>query len=184
MRVKKYLACMLMAALLTGCGAAEEAPSPVESTQPPAASIQETEEKDPLADLYLQVLEDLWAVDGALNADISMVGVDLSGTSLTEEDQTALAEAFAESHGVALVQGTWQELCDQGYIDVENLYWADGCHFSIIERELEGTYSLPTVGFDAQKWRSGLGAYFFCDCTAVQSQAGEWGYSVGAEAIS
>ena len=109
-----------------GCGAAEEVPSPVESTQPPAASIQETEEKDPLADLYLQVLEDLWAVDSALNADISMVGVDLSGTSLTEEDQTALAEAFAESHGVALVQGTWQELCDQGYIDVENLYWADG----------------------------------------------------------
>ena len=42
-----------------------------------------------------------------------------------------------------------------------------------------------TVTFDAQKWRSALGAYFFCDCTASQDVDGRWGdYTVGSQAIS
>lgn len=42
-----------------------------------------------------------------------------------------------------------------------------------------------TVTFDAQKWRSALGAYFFADCTAEQALDGHWGdYTVGAAAIS
>lgn len=42
-----------------------------------------------------------------------------------------------------------------------------------------------TVTFDAQKWRSALGAYFFADCTAEQALDGHWGdYTVGSEAIS
>jgi hypothetical protein len=50
---------------------------------------------------------------------------------------------------------------------------------------MEGTYSLTPVTFDAWKWRSSLGAYWFCDCTSVQSALGEWdGYSIGSEVIS
>lgn len=42
-----------------------------------------------------------------------------------------------------------------------------------------------TVTFDAQKWRSALGAYFFTDCTASRDTRGHWGdYTVGAAAIS
>ena len=42
-----------------------------------------------------------------------------------------------------------------------------------------------TVTFDAQKWRSALGAYFFTDCTASRDAQGHWGdYTVGAAAIS
>lgn len=41
------------------------------------------------------------------------------------------------------------------------------------------------VTFDAQKWRSALGAYFFTDCTASRDVQGHWGdYTVGAAAIS
>ena len=41
------------------------------------------------------------------------------------------------------------------------------------------------VTFDAQKWRSALGAYFFTDCTASRDAQGHWGdYTVGAAAIS
>ena len=81
-----------------------------------------------------------------------------------------------------------QELADQGYIDRENLYWEDGVLFSITEKA-EPVYFMPegmaAVTFDAEKWRSGLGAYFFCDCTSFQTAAGHWdGYSVGSEAIS
>ena len=135
--------------------------------------------------LYLQVLEDLWEVDSGLNGDLTYIGVDLSRTSLSDSERAAVAWAFAGKHGGELVTGTWEELADQGYIDRENLYWEDGILFSITEQEMEGVYSLTPVTFDAQKWRSGLGAYFFCDCTSVQSAGGHWnGYTVGSEAIS
>ena len=135
--------------------------------------------------LYLQVLEDLWEVDSGLNGDLTYIGVDLSRTSLSESEQAAVAWAFAGKHGGELLTGTWEELAEQGYIDQENLYWEDGILFSITEKEMEGVYSLTPVTFDAQKWRSGLGAYFFCDCTSVQSAGGHWnGYTVGSQAIS
>ena len=45
--------------------------------------------------------------------------------------------------------------------------------------------SVPELtAFDAQKWRSGLGAYFLCQCTAQKNVDGKWSYSVGQEAIS
>ena len=138
--------------------------------------------------LYLQVLEDLWEVDSGLNGELTYIGVDLSETSLSESERSAVAWAFAGRHGGELVTGTWEELADQGYIDRENLYWEDGILFTITEKE-EPVYFMPegmaAVTFDAEKWRSGLGAYFFCDCTSVQSADGHWdGYSVGSEAIS
>ena len=135
--------------------------------------------------LYLRVLEDLWETDSGLNGDVTYIGVNLSRTSLSDSERAAVAWAFAGRHGGELVTGTWEELAEQGYIDRENLYWEDGVLFSITEQEMEGTYSLTPVTFDAQKWRSGLGAYFFCDCTSVQSADGHWdGYTVGSEAIS
>ena len=138
--------------------------------------------------LYLQVLEDLWEVDSGLNGELTYIGVDLSETSLSESERSAVAWAFAGRHGGELVTGTWEELADQGYIDRENLYWEDGILFTITEKE-EPVYFMPegmaAVTFDAEKWRSGLGAYFFCDCTSVQSADGHWdGYSVGSEALS
>ena len=143
------------------------------------------EGRDTLCGLYLQALEDLWETDSGLNSGISIIGMDLSQTSLSESERSAVAWAFASHHEAELVEGTWQALCDQGYIDGENLYWEDGCHFSITETPMEGTYSLQTVQFTAEKWRSGLGAYWFGDCTSVQAQNGEWGeYQVGVHVIS
>lgn len=140
---------------------------------------------DNLCSLYLGVLEDLWQVDSGLNSDIEIIGVDLSKTRLLPAEQSALAWRFGELHGMEIVQGTWQELVDQGYIDGEALYWENGCMFSVTEKEMEGVYSLNVVKFDAEKWRSGLGAYFFVDCTSIQSALGKWGeYQIGAEAIS
>ena len=143
---------------------------------------------DDLCGLYLQVLEDLWEVDSGLNSDLTYIGVDLSETSLSESERAAVAWAFAGRHGGELVTGTWDELADQGYIDRENLYWEDGILFSITEKD-DPVYFLPegmaAVTFDAQKWRSGLGAYFFCDCTSVQTAGGHWdGYTIGSQAIS
>ena len=131
-----------------------------------------------VCELYLLVLEDLWNVDPGLNDSISQIGFDLSELShLTELEKETMMQEFASKHDLPFIAGTWEELCEQGYIDKENLYWEDGLFFSI------KTNSKLTE-FDAQKWRSGLGAYFFGQCTAQKNKDGTWSYTVGQEAIS
>ena len=152
--------------------------------------------------LYLDVLEDLWNVDSGLNDGVEVIGVDLSQTNLSPSEQTAVAWVFAGNHGAESVEGSVADLVEQGWITATPLSisgsgidltepqhyfyeWKNGCHFSITEKPMEGTYNLTPVTFDAQKWRSSLGAYFFCDCTAAQSALGEWSeYQIGSEAIS
>ncbi len=134
-----------------------------------------TEGMEDLCGLYLQVLEDLWEVDPGLNQGITQLGVDLSElTGLTEGEKSALAWRFGEIHGLTPIMGTWQELVDQGYINGKDLYWEDGCLFSI---------SGDATDFKAQKWASGTGAYFFNDCTATEKD-GVWTYTIGTESIS
>ena len=140
---------------------------------------------DDMCQMYLSVLEDLWETDSALNSDITQIGIDLSGTRLPPAEQAAVAWAFGEEHSLSPLEGTWEELCDQGYIDKDALSWENGCFFSIRELETEGIHHLSPVTFDAEKWRSGDGAYFFLDCTSIQSASGAWAdYQIGSEAIS
>ena len=157
-----------------------------------------------LCGLYLQVLDDLWNKDPALNEDISVAGLDLSRApgGLSESEEAALAWRFGETHGVEVVAGTFDELKEQGYLSASSVstpkpedgedsplwyQWEDGCLFSITPNENhEGeVYSLPTLFFNAEKWRSPLGAYCFYDCSAVWPECGTWsGYSIGGEMIS
>lgn len=147
-----------------------------------------------VCELYLEVLEDLWNVDSGLNDGISQIGIDLSELShLTELEKETVMHEFASKHNLPYIAGTWEELCEQGYIDKDNLYWEDGLFFSIKTNE-DAEWNLPALkegdsvpeltAFDAQKWRSGLGAYFFGQCTAQKNADGKWSYTVGQEAIS
>ena len=153
-----------------------------------------------LCGLYLQVLDDLWQKDPALNGDVSQIALDLSRApgELTEGEKTALVHRFGELHGVEAFAATFEELKEQGYLTPEPLgdgapegaafvRWEDGCLFSITPSEdHEGeSYSLPTLFFNAEKWRSSLGAYGFYDCSAVWPESGTWsGYETGGEIIS
>jgi len=150
---------------------------------------------DDLCALYLQVLNDLWEKDDALNTNIEYVSVDLSGTSLPAAEQAAVAWAFAEQHGVQPLQLTMQQLIDERWLVAAGgtptgtpVYrWENGCLFSITEQPLpEGVYhGLRPLKFTAHKWRSPLGAYGFADCTSAQSALGQWAeYTIGAEFIS
>ena len=145
--------------------------------------------------LYLRVLDDLWNVDGGLNGGVTSVSVDLSQTSLSESEQAAVAWAFAGEHGISdPLTLSHEELAAEGYLtgtepDSGNIpCWEEGCLFAIAEQESENHVqngARDTVTFDAQKWRSALGAYFFADCTAEQALDGHWGdYTVGSQAIS
>ena len=145
--------------------------------------------------LYLRVLDDLWNVDGGLNGGVTSVSVDLSQTSLSESEQAAVAWTFAGEHGISQVLSlNYEQLAAEGYLtgadpDSDGIpCWEEGCLFTITEQETgdnELNGARNTVTFDAQKWRSALGAYFFCDCTASQDIDGRWGdYTVGSQAIS
>ena len=137
-----------------------------------------------VCELYLEVLEDLWNVDPGLNDGISQIGIDLSELShLTELEKETVMHEFASKHNLPFIAGTWEELCEQGYIDKDNLYWEDGLFFSI-KTNKDGDSDPERTAFDAQKWRSGLGAYFFGQCTAQKNANGKWSYTVGQEAIS
>jgi len=140
---------------------------------------------DGLCPLYLDVLEDLWSADPALQDGISRLGFDLASTRLAPSEQQALALTFARAHGIEdTVFGTWQELADQGVLNGEELYWPEGVLLSIREKD---TIPNPVnaVTFDAEKWRSGLGAYSFVDCTSRRRSDGAWtSYTIGSEAVS
>lgn len=152
--------------------------------------------------LYLRVLDELWEKDSGLNGGVEVIGIDLSQTSLNPAERSAVAWAFAESHGAGLLEDSLQSLTERGVITAHPLTtsgagtglnepehyfyeWENGIHFSITEQPMEGTYSLTPITFTAQKWRSSLGAYWLSDCTAVQNALGEWSdYTVGAEMIA
>lgn len=153
-----------------------------------------------LCGLYLQVLDDLWQRDPGLNEDVSQIALDLSRApgDLTEGEKLALVWRFGELHGVEAFAATFEELKEQGYLTSEPLgdgapegaafvRWEDGCFFSIeLGEEHEGeVYSLPAIFFNAEKWRSSLGAYCFYDCSAMWAEGGSWsGYQIGSEMIS
>lgn len=150
--------------------------------------------REDVCELYLEVLEDLWNVDSGLNSGLSQIGIDLSELShLTEVEKDAVMNEFASKHKLPYMVGTWEELCEQGFIDQENLYWKDGLFFSIKTNE-DAVWNLPAIternsvpeltSFDAHKWRGGLGAYYFGQCTAQKNADGKWSYTVGQEAVS
>ena len=203
--MKKFLTfmlCLVLALSLVGCGtkstqddssitAVDELNGPGELNV--SNSNARTIRKD-VCKLYLEVLEDLWNVDPGLNDEISQIGIDLSELShLTKVEKEVVISEFVAKHKLPYLVGTWEELCEQGFIDKENLCWKDGLFFSIKTNE-DAEWNLPAIkegdpvpeltSFDAQKWRSGLGAYFFGQCTAQKNADGIWSYTVGTEAIS
>lgn len=130
--------------------------------------------------LYRQALFDLMETDEGLNGGARYLGVDLSGAAnLTGGEKLALQYLLEQRYGLSVLPGTFDELCEQGYIDRDALYWEDGVLLRVALVE-DGT---DTFRFDAEKWRSGLGAIYWTDCTAARGADG-WTYEVGGFAIA
>lgn len=158
-----------------------------------------------LCGLYLQVLNDLWDKDAGLNDGAEYVSVDLANApgNLTAGEKAAIAWIFAGEHGAMPLTLSMQELIDEGYLtelvttgtglpmggeDRPKAYlWENGVYFAITDdmQDDAAVYSLPVIKFDARKWRTPLGAYFFSDCSAVWPHMGTWSsYNVDHEMIS
>ena len=149
--------------------------------------------------LYLRVLGDLWGKDEGLNSSgVEYISVDLSATSLTPAERSAVAWTFAQSHSAEPMELSYEQLCEEGYIsglEGEDIFpaWENGVLFTITETDDPVAFNLPslseggelpsmtqyniknTVSFDASKWRTALGAYGFSECVAAQDNSGVWG---------
>lgn len=190
--MKKLLVLSLSMLLLCAAGCASGAPGagasqPAGSGEVLGGSVSETDpaqsvDGGDLVELYRQVIRDMWEADQGLNSEIELLGFDFSNAGLLSQEREALESLAAQDLGVdAYVTGTWDELADQGYIDRENLYWEDGLFMSI---EAAGEPGSPAFTFNAQKWRSGLGAIFYDDCKVKKDRDGVWTYSVGSFGIA
>lgn len=145
-----------------------------------------SEDADDRCGLILEVFEDLWQEDTGLNGEINILGFDIDAALLPlNSERMAVAWVFSCRHGTGaeFVMGTWQQLVDEGYIDGEDLYWKDGLLFCFSGAE-DGAETEEKLFFNAQKWRSGLGALFFLNCTADRDRSGGWSYEPGGFAIS
>ncbi|MPM00567.1 hypothetical protein SDC9_46794 [bioreactor metagenome] len=142
--------------------------------------IKITDQGDDLVGFYREILNDLWSMDEGLNSDLSVLAFDLSQvTNLTDAEKSALVYLVSGEHNAAGVTGTFDELCEQGYIDKEKLFFKTGLFF---ELELSDVTE-DSFTFTVSKWRSGNGAYIFHECKAQKASAG-WSYSIGSEMIS
>lgn len=143
-------------------------------------SIQIREEGDDLAGLYMTVINDLYKVDPGLNDGIECMAFDFSGVSnLTEAEKTALVYRVGSFYKMEAIQGTFEELREQGYINKEELSFETGLLFTIEVSDVEADQFI----FDANKWRGGDGAYYYSDCMAKKTN-GSWTYTVGSHMIS
>ncbi len=157
------------------------------------------DEFDDRCALYLRVLGDLWGKDEGLNSSgVEYISVDLSATSLTPAERSAVAWTFAQAHDAMPLELNYEQLCEEGYIsglEGEDIFpaWENGVLFTITETDDPVVFSLPdsaeggetpsmaqynvknTVSFDASKWRTALGAYGFSECVAAQDNSGVWG---------
>ena len=142
--------------------------------------IKFIEKKEDLIGLYEKVFDKLWETDKGLNSDINILAFDLSKTTnLNDAEKSALIYVLGNKYSLDTVEGTFDELSRDWYIDKENLYFENGILFSFeVTKESNNSFK-----FNAQKWRSGLGAYFFQDCTAKKTNDG-WDFTIGSEAIS
>ena len=143
-------------------------------------AIQVVKEEDDLIGFYLDVIQDLFDTDPGLNDKIEMIAFDLSkAENLDEAEKDALIWMAGSMLGTDTRTATYDELVEEGLIDDENLYFEKGLLFNLEAKTVDENHFTFTI----QKWRSGLGAYWFADCKAVKTD-NEWHYEIGAQMIS
>ena len=145
------------------------------------ARIALTDTEDDLVGFYVGVLKEIYEYDPALNSEIDKLAFDLSETAnLSESEKAALAYRMGCEYGMETLSGTYEGLCEQGYIDKENLYFPDGLLFQInqVEQKSETEFT-----FSLSKWRSGTGAVGMDDCTAERT-GNQWHFTPGGMWIS
>ncbi|MBE6658553.1 MAG: hypothetical protein E7604_08935 [Ruminococcaceae bacterium] len=127
---------------------------------------------DNLASVYLQTLID-HVIENAGFGNPSMLSVDLSKTSLPENERTAFRLAIEEITGTVPLSLSVTELEEAGYLVKDPiLEWEEGYVLSVIEAEEKssGTKKFFRVG----RWRSGRYSTSWIDNITECDENGVW----------
>ena len=138
------------------------------------------EENPDVLGMYRQVIADIYGDDEALNGG-KLAAFDLSAVeNLTEGEKSALVYLAGNDMGRETIQGTRQQLEEEGYIDGDTWGLADGFLIIIEDEKADagGNFS-----FRAEKWKSATGAVSYEDCQAVL-RGETYEYRIGTEAAS
>lgn len=116
---------------------------------------------------YTTVIDKLYNEDTALNSDIKYIAVDTSLIKNLSDEQMSILLKKVEDYGYIVLDMTFEELEEQGYID--DLYFKEGILFKLEDV----SKSKNSITMDVSKWRSGLGAIGYDDLV-VKYQNGKW----------
>lgn len=114
-------------------------------------------ESNLLIEGYIAIIDDIYKDDSALNSDINMIALDLTGiTNLSKTDKDILLIKLYDMYGLEVKESTYDQLVEEGLINEKELYFPTGIIISISNSKYnEGK---KTLTYDINKWRSGLGA--------------------------
>ena len=130
--------------------------------------LQEEILKSDRARLYGEIFSIIWETDKGLNSDVKYINVDTSTfEDFAEEDKTQLFDYLAKKYNAIIMNKTFEELEDEGYI--KNLSFIDGINFRV-SKYVENTES--EISFEGTKWASGIGAIGFI--TKAEKINGTW----------
>ncbi len=136
-----------------------------------ASKIEKVDHNN-LLEGYLSLIDDIYRVDDGLNSDITTIALDTSAwINLTDIEKEMIFAKVKEAYGFEVVEGTFEELSEQGMIDKENLYFPTGILIEISEMMYDEDKGKITCAIS--KWRSGLGAIGASEVTAVLKD-GSW----------
>ena len=142
--------------------------------------VRITDAGDDMTGFYLTIVRDIFETDSALNSDIHTIALDLTEVhNLTDAEKGALAYLVWTQFGYEAFQSSWDELCEQGYIDKDRLSFEDGILITLTDTPVKGS----SFDFTVKKWRGGDGAIGYDDCKAKKSGP-EWGYTLDGAWIS
>lgn len=128
---------------------------------------------------YLQLIKELAQVDPGLNEDIRESYFDFTKlSSLNDGEKEGLAYLCGHYFGCLGSLSTSAELAQSGILDSEK-----GLEHGILVIVEETSNNGGQLTCNAQKYRSGTGAYYFNDVTA-QYEDGRWSFQIGAQLIS
>ena len=136
------------------------------------ASLIEITGRNILIDGYIALIDDIYNEDTGLNGDITMIALDTSEwTDLTDIDKEIIFQSLKALYELDIIEGTFEELSDQGLIDRDKLYFPDGILISI--KNINYNEKKKTINCSIEKWRSGLGAIGSDDVKA-EYKDGQW----------
>lgn len=128
---------------------------------------------------YRKLLKELAETDPGLNDGVNLGYFDFTGiTSLSEGEKEGLAYLAGSDYSAMGIQSTEEELTEEGIID-----GIKGIENGILVTVEETSFKEGEITCNAEKYRSGTGAYYFQNVKA-EYKNGEWEYKIGDHMIS